>query len=223
MLNLILKDILIQRRSFLIGFTYSLFILFIFKSNTFAQENGKFIIGVVSIAYIFATYSIEYDEKNNCHSMLNSLPLRRKEIVLAKYLSLAVYNVIGILIMMITGIVSKVVGFDSVSYTVDLKSIVYVFAAIFLLFAIFYPLYFKISYSKTRYINTFLYLSVIFVPSCLDYLFKNIKGDSNLKFLLEMILNKSDMMQQALFLIAVIIITTISFFISVRNYTAKNF
>ncbi|EYE89012.1 hypothetical protein Q428_04720 [Fervidicella metallireducens AeB] len=223
MLNLILKDILIQKKSLFIGFVYSLFVFLIFKTNTFPQENGKFIFGAVSIAYIFATYSIEYDEKNNCHWILNSLPLRRKEIVLAKYISLVIYNVIGISMMLITGRILSIIGFNLGNYVVDLKSILYVFQSTFLAFSFFYPIYFKISYSKTRYINTIVYLTVVFLPSFFDFLFKNMEGISNLKFLFEMTLNKWDITQQSMLLAFIIAFTVISVFISIRNYSEKNF
>ncbi|MBN3526167.1 ABC-2 transporter permease [Paenibacillus apiarius] len=77
MFNLILKDILIQKK--IIIFYIATIILYLLVDTSLV------LIGFIySVVFIMNAYS--YDEKDNVNILLNSLPYTRKEIVSSKYI-----------------------------------------------------------------------------------------------------------------------------------------
>lgn len=83
MVNLLWKDILILKRFLWLAPLYGFFALFVFRS----MPGGALGAGTVGVTYMLMSQAITLDDKNKSDVMLNSLPLRRKDIVLAKYLS----------------------------------------------------------------------------------------------------------------------------------------
>lgn len=83
MVNLILKDVLIQKKLILIYIATIILYLFIDVS-------------LVKIGFLysmaFITQTFAYDEKDNANILLNSLPYTRKEIVSSKYIGSLVYT-----------------------------------------------------------------------------------------------------------------------------------
>ncbi|PPJ44908.1 ABC-2 transporter permease, partial [Rhizobium sp. KAs_5_22] len=72
--------------------------------------------------------------------LLNSLPLRRHEIVLAKYLSIFVYSAIGIAIYLLVAAATKVLGFPIHVYPINFKAVIYGILAVSFLNGIYLPL-----------------------------------------------------------------------------------
>lgn len=93
MLNLIFKDMIVQKRNLLFMLLYLIICTFAFKSMS-----GGAILYVVTLTYIFffITGSYSYDEKNKSHLMISSLPITRTEIIISKYISIVVYNIISL-------------------------------------------------------------------------------------------------------------------------------
>lgn len=89
MVNLILKDVLIQKKLILIYIATIILYLFIDVS-------------LVKIGFLysmaFITQTFAYDEKDNANILLNSLPYTRKEIVSSKYIGSLVYTSLFIFI-----------------------------------------------------------------------------------------------------------------------------
>lgn len=71
MINLILKDISIQKKTFLYALFYGIFTVIAFPATMTAR--GAYMFGGMTIAYIFIMYSNGYDEKNKSEIILNSL------------------------------------------------------------------------------------------------------------------------------------------------------
>src|SRR5665647_5605 len=93
MVNLVWKDLLILKRSLWLAPLYAFFAVFAFK----AMPDGGLSAATVAVTYMLMFQAFTLDNKNNSEIMLNSLPLIRKDIVLAKYLSVFLYAAFGIL------------------------------------------------------------------------------------------------------------------------------
>lgn len=82
MVNLILKDVLIQKKMIILYIAAIIFYLFIDVS-------------IVHIGFLFSmsfiTMAFSYDDKDNANILLNSLPYTRKEIVSSKYLGALIH------------------------------------------------------------------------------------------------------------------------------------
>ncbi|MFW5438052.1 ABC-2 transporter permease, partial [Paenibacillus apiarius] len=90
MFNLILKDILIQKK--IIIFYIATIILYLLVDTSLV------LIGFIySVVFIMNAYS--YDEKDNANILLNSLPYTRKEIVCSKYIGALIFTSIFIIII----------------------------------------------------------------------------------------------------------------------------
>ncbi|MDM5250785.1 MULTISPECIES: ABC-2 transporter permease [unclassified Lysinibacillus] len=89
MVNLILKDILIQKK--LILFYIATIILYLWIDTSLVH-----IVSIYSVVFIMNAFS--YDEKDNVNTLLNSLPYTRKEIVSSKYVGVLIFTVLFIII-----------------------------------------------------------------------------------------------------------------------------
>jgi hypothetical protein len=165
MLKLVIKDILIQKKTFIMCIFYSLFAVVVF-SQPF-ESGGPYIFGTISIVYLLTFYANSYDDKNKCEVVLNSLPIRRTDIVVAKYLPVLLYSVIGIVLMGIAGLLLKDIGIPLDIRIMNLDDIILCFIAVMLMFSIFYPFYFRFGLMKLKLINMILYLAFAFGPSML--------------------------------------------------------
>lgn len=83
MLNLILKDILIQKNILIIYIATILLYLLV-------NVSPIFIVFVYSVVFILSAFSS--DEKDNANILLNSLPYTRKEIVSSKYIGALIFT-----------------------------------------------------------------------------------------------------------------------------------
>lgn len=165
MLNLVFKDILIQKKSFLVAILYGAVFTFTF-SNTNTPET-IFIAVPSVIGYLFVTYACAYDDKNKSEIMLNSLPISRKDIVLSKYLSIILYVLIGVCISFIFTTSFKYLGFGHINRFMTLEDVVGAIIVISLLSSIYYPIYFKFGYLKSKYLSTFMLVGTLFIPTAI--------------------------------------------------------
>ncbi len=82
MIYLMLKDLLIQKKSFLFMFLYSFFLFVIFNNEVFREF--IYVMGGVITTYMFLITANTNDEKNRSEIVLGSLPIKRDTIVMAK-------------------------------------------------------------------------------------------------------------------------------------------
>jgi len=118
MFNLILKDILIQKRNFLLGIFYILIMIFAF------QQSGSTMLSVIAFSYIMVQSACAYDDKNKSDVLLNSLPLSRGTIVIARYISTFVFAAISIVYYIILSGIVNTLKLPFKIYAVSLESII---------------------------------------------------------------------------------------------------
>ncbi|KAA0762641.1 ABC-2 transporter permease [Bacillus sp. SH5-2] len=88
--QLVLKDMMLQRK---LGFAYLICLFFLaivdFRSDSFLMTFSMFIpvLGMMQ--------SMNYENKNKSEMIINSLPLQRKEIVIAKYIFASILVALG--------------------------------------------------------------------------------------------------------------------------------
>ncbi|MEQ6354830.1 ABC-2 transporter permease [Lysinibacillus sp. M3] len=89
MFNLIFKDILIQKKVFLI-YIASIMIYLLIDVSPIP------IVVVCSLSFI--NMALSYDEKDNANILLNSLPYTRKEIVSSRYIGVLIFTSLFIML-----------------------------------------------------------------------------------------------------------------------------
>ncbi|MBE7119817.1 ABC-2 transporter permease [Bacillus cereus] len=88
--QLVLKDIMLQRKLGFVGFICLLFLVIVdFGSDNFLMTLS------ISIPILGTIWSTSYEARNKSEKILSSLPLQRKEIVIAKYIFSSILVTVG--------------------------------------------------------------------------------------------------------------------------------
>jgi hypothetical protein len=213
MLNLILKDLLIQKKSLILSLVYGVIFTVSFKN---VNSN----ICPLVIVYMLLVSACAYDDKNKSDIMLNSLPIRRKNIVLAKYLSTFVYMIIGLGISAIVTAVLKAAGISITMKLFSSKSLILCTISVMLLSAVYLPLNFKFGYVISKYIGIILFVLFFCGLSSLS-LISNPHKYEIFKFLINF--NNQALWIQALVITSTMfIIWAVSIFSSFKIYENKD-
>src|SRR5665647_780924 len=153
MVNLVRKDLLILKRYLWLAPLYGFFALYTFRT----MPGGALSVGTVVVTYMLMLQAITQDDKNNSEIMLNSLPLRRKDIVLAKYISGFLYATLVILLFLVAQTVVTVMGISISITKISLEGIAGALIAMALLISFYFPIYFKFGYLRSRIVGTILF------------------------------------------------------------------
>ncbi|BAF58458.1 MAG: ABC-2 transporter permease [Pelotomaculum sp.] len=219
--NLILKDFMLQKKLMLFGFVYILFMVFALQNALQKIGDSMFAMCVFALSYMMIITSCAYDDKNKTDVMLNSLPLSRTEIVFARYLSAAVFFAVTVVVYMAVVFLSNIAGTPFKVFPPTAESFTGTVVAVSLLTGIYFPLYFKMGYIKSRYVNFILFFGFFFGISALGDMLR--KGDTNLNNLNDFIGNYTDVQIMACSLIFSALFMTASFALSLKFYRGREF
>ena len=221
MLNLLFKDLLIQKKTFLFALFYIAFLIFVFQKPP--MSTAIYPMSTVSVVYLFTTYASSHDDKNRSEVLLNSLPVRRREIVLAKYLSTFLYIAIGLVGTTLFMVALGVAGLEFLSRMPGLQDIAGTLAGAVLLNSIYYPLYFKFGALKVRYFNMLLFLLIFFLPSFLVEYLKSHYSREAVASLVTAVLNTPGWLQGSAVAVLLLAALLVSLALSLRIYKNKEF
>ena len=188
MVSLIWKDIIVQKKSWWTVVLYA-----VFMHVALAQmAAGAYSAGAVGIAYVLIMGAGAYDEKNKTEMLLNSLPLKRRTIVLSKYVSAFIFMLVGMLGSAGAGAIMKVVGLPIPLRFVTWLDVLGMFLGPSFFIGVFFPIFFKLGYTRSRYLNILIFMFFFFTPQYLlglvrqqPQLFERVSGwlaNSNLPF-----------------------------------------
>lgn len=217
MFQLIKKDILIQKKQIV----FSLLLMLFFTLTLSNLGPTGITIGILAITYQLGLGASAIEEKNNSDMILISLPIKKKTIVLSKYVSIFVYLVYAVLGFMCIFFAAKLFN---VPYEVPITKTVVVssFASGVIYFSISYPLIFRYGYLKSRMPNLILFFVLIFGGAASAVNLLN-NEQSVLGQKLSQFLQESDMMITVILIVVLAIIWTASYLISLRFYTKREF
>lgn len=228
MLNLVWKDFLILKRYLWLAPLYGFFAFFIFRTMPDAALSA----GTVMVTYLLMIQAITQDDKNQSEIMLNSLPLRRKDIVLAKYLSVFLYAALVILFFLLTQGVVTVIRIPIAISQISLGGISGALVAVVVFISIYFPIYFKFGYLRSRIVGTILFLvSLFFLPMAVS-LMQRIGGAHNTTFqtfvasiqsVVGWLQTQADWQIASYLLVLALILTGASARLSLRFYTRREF
>ena len=219
MLNLIIKDILVQKKSILFALGYCFFLVFAFQS----LEQAAPIVANIAVVYILLLNSFAYEDKNKSEIMLNSLPISRSDIVLAKYLSIFIYMGLAILSYMSSCLFVKALGIPIKVVLLNLEGITAAFLFVSLMSSIYLPIIFKFGYIKAKLFNLAMFLLFFFVPTVLVNIYSNPKYYNSIAGFVEW-LTRWNRWQIATLLIGIsLFILSLSYWVSAYIYKNREF
>lgn len=202
MLNLIRKDIVLQKKTLMIMLPVLLAYLLIGTSTM--------PVGVLfCIAIIMQGFSM--DEKSTIHLLLNSLPYTRKEIVSSKYLGACVFIFLIVLTIFIGNLIiqREMIEWQQL---VLLTSVV----AVFISFAFPFSYLFKSQYLLIASVVSFvLYFIIVgkFIPDM----------NNKLRGLIQMVLSIDNPLLYLGIMLSVVLLYILSWMLSIRIYSRKVF
>jgi ABC-2 type transport system permease protein len=165
MLNLIIKDVVLQKRTILIGFIYVAVMALAFSNGGAAM----FTASTFAVAYLLIQTPCAHDDKSRAEAMLLSLPIRRNTIVAAKYASVLLWALIAVFEYVVLYYAVLLSGLPFRMPPVSADNALSLAAAITVFVSIFYPIFFKFGYMKTRYVNIILFAGLFASGSILVY------------------------------------------------------
>lgn len=219
MFNLILKDFLVQKKTLPFLGLYIIVFMFAFQSI----GAGAFAAIAIAVTYQMVASASNYDEKANSDIIMNSMPLDRKSIVLSKYLSVVLYFVLATLGYMVFSMILNLIHIPINIPTISPKNLVVAFIGVMVMNGIYYPVYFKMGYIKTRIVSFILFFGAFFgVISLLD-LMNDSQSNKILNTITTFFNNGTDTQILLMLVGGTLVLLLISYVISVKFYSNREF
>lgn len=164
--------------------------------------------------------------------MLNSLPIRRMDIVFAKYLSVFLYAALVIVFFLLAQTVVTVMGISISITKISLEGIAGALIAMALLISVYFPIYFKFGYLRSRIVGTILFVVSIFLFPMGITLAQGVGGMNNpilqsivtsLQTFAGWLQTQADWQIASYILALALILTAASAHLSLRFYTRREF
>ena len=217
MKGLIIKDLCVlknQMKTLLLVLAF--FIIF-----SIINEDATFILFLVPFYMIMILITtFNYDEFNKWDSFCNSLPLSRKEIVKSKYI---LFNATSLIVLILGIIASRIIPnfIENITFESIFASIIGVAFGICLVISLLIPFYYKFGANKGRIM---LFLCIVILALLIGAITSlDIFNIIELMNLINNLNNLSLGMFALLLIIVTVIIMTISYYISIKIYSNKEF
>ncbi|MBX4261899.1 ABC-2 transporter permease [Clostridium estertheticum] len=223
MVNLVLKDILMQKKStkdliiaILLNFSIICILQFLGAASVYILTPSIFAISLI-------TSSCGFGEKNDVDRMINSLPVSRKEIVISKYLSSFVFLIIGIAITVLFSYIIKFSELSHINRFMNLTDIIIVSIFTVVYISVYLPIYLWLGYIKSQLINKvlnyFIFICLIITVVMVTLIDNGNAKDALMNFV---ILPNFELYMVISFLCCSIILISISIFTSFKVYINKD-
>ncbi len=221
MYSLILKDILIQKKMFRFSILYSIFILFAFNNPVFAPMT--YVMGTVASAYMLLLGACAYEAKGNGEMVLNSFPLKRKDVVRSRYLAVFVFTFLSFGIIGLLGAVMRVGGLPFPQRYLNWFDLGAVLISMLLMSSIYLPLFFKFGYIQSRVFNVVMFMLVFFAPSFLFEYFQKHSDSEVLRQLGSLLQNSPEWLLGIVVVLLFFILYYGSYRLAVHIYQNREF
>lgn len=216
MYNLVIKDILIQKKTLVISILFALIYMVAFQHSS--DFPALSILIPLMITYMLMMNACAYDDKNKSDILLNSLPINRDDIIIAKYLSAFLFLLIGIVVTIAVACTMKFLGTKSFLEDIDLKYILLCLLMNTIIVSVFLPVFFKFGNIKARYFNIAFFLIIFFVSAALGSYLR--KGE--IPWAAKYFLNQPDWMIYILGIGIILILLLISILFSMIFYLKRD-
>ncbi len=222
MLNLVLKDILLQKKSLMLMGIFCIIPIIIF--NYFGTlDTGSQILLAMVISYTLIMGTCAQEFKNTSDIFINSLPLKRSTIVKARYLTAFVFMFYALVVVAIIGVILNSIGFSISANYLGTYEIVGIVTSLILFISIYFPVYFKYGYLKSKLLNFILLFGTLLIPNLVVSLASDTELQEILSQICSFLFKLSSWEIISMLMGSVFIIMLISYFLSVRFYNKREF
>ena len=166
---LILKDLFLQKRMLVLAFVYVLLLTFAFQS----MGEGQLVAIISAVGYMFVMLGGAWEETNKSDVLWNSMPVSEWQIVGAKYLAIPLYVVFVVLVYGVVSSALSLLRIPISAASFNPLGIVLGMIGVFIAASLYYPVYFALGYTKSRYWHFILFFGIIVSASMIPALFPN--------------------------------------------------
>lgn len=221
MLTILKKDLLVQKNSFIFVFLYGLFIFIVF--NDPVQSSVIYIMGMIITVYFFLRSGNDADIKNNSEIILISLPISRSRLVLARYISVFVYMLIGAVLMGGAGLLMQLPVFPITAGLIGPTDLLAAFILIGIAVSIYLPLHFRFGATALRLFSVIFFISLSFLPLYLLQLYFATVDTRTVQLLRSFVLEQHPLLPVAAVILIVLLLLGGSFCLSWKFYLRREF
>ncbi|BBE31791.1 hypothetical protein OSSY52_19320 [Tepiditoga spiralis] len=155
--NLMLKDIIFNQKPFMLGIAFSLFACIAFQFDSDPNPTLALYMSLMVLFTNFIGKSCSSEEKDNIYNYLKAIPIRKTDIVLAKYLNSILVILITFLLYFLASIILPLFGINSLMIGLNLSILL---ISIYILYcSIYLFIFFKYNYSSAQ--NTVLIVFIL--------------------------------------------------------------
>ena len=220
MFSLVLKDLLVQKKMLLFSLVYVLIMILAFQS-----QDGiiMLIAGIAAVSYIMVQTACAYDDRNKADIMLNSLPIGRGSIVLARYISVLLFIIIGLADYALIAIACIIFKLPIRIYPLAMEGLLGALFSVVLINSIFLPAFYKFGYIKSKWVNFIMFFSTFFLIGGINFTLEKSQNNSTITNMLDYLKGLSDI-QIVIGLILIMIVMFIgSYFLAAKFYKTREF
>ncbi|MEG6612342.1 ABC-2 transporter permease [Pseudoclostridium thermosuccinogenes] len=217
--SLIVKDLLIQKRYVAFSLLYLLALIFAFQN----MESVVFSAAATGVVYILLTTSCAYDEKNKTDIMINSLPIKRSQVVAAKYLAVYVFFLMATVGYIIFSNLLLLSGAPIKVYPMTLDSFMVGMVAISIMTGLNLPVFFKFGFAKSRIVGFLLFFCLFFGVSYIMKVFQEWERVALDGAITKFIWSQGDVVILLLKAVALLAFIALSYGLSVKFYKNREF
>ncbi|MTI60944.1 MAG: ABC-2 transporter permease [Firmicutes bacterium] len=117
--------------------------------------------------------TVVYEDMNKSELIINSLPIKKEKIILARYLSIFVYLAISIISYFLISFLIGVVHLPFAVELVTILGIVTIILGIAILISIYLPVFYKYGYIKAKLFHILFMMIAFFLPTTIINIFKD--------------------------------------------------
>jgi ABC-2 type transport system permease protein len=216
MLGLVLKDFLIQKKYVATAVTLYPLVAIISFSNI---QNSILAFGTMVIPYILILGAFYADEKSKADVFINSLPVSKSDVVQARYITLVICIVIGVLIMPVYIKLADTFNLFDSSGMINIQKAIMAASFAAIIYSLEIPLFFKYSMNKMRIIS----FIVIFVCVALLGAIGGMLNEPEVVAFINTMMTLPSIYTNFIMLLITALIFLISLNISIKFYGNKEF
>ncbi|MGI6467863.1 MAG: ABC-2 transporter permease [Syntrophomonadaceae bacterium] len=220
MLQLIKKELILQKKMFIFGLCYSIFLFIVFADPVF--RNFTYSMAAFGISYITIVGIAQAEYKNNSDIIINSLPITRREIVAAKYLSIVTCTIIALLFVAVVGLPFSLMPRPFDYRLINGSDVIITVISVFVLASLSLPICFKTGAQWIRVVNVVIFLLIFFAPVQIAEYMVNNPQTPWIRILIDMAGSQTWQLM-LMGSVILLIILFISYYISLRIYINKDF